>query len=378
MAPYDNEIYRGPPDESATLTQDIRPATNDIYIVKPPQTTAQQDIPATKEPVAEDQQVGHRSSKAAKAIRLLASCTAAVAVVATLAQPVMEALKPLREWPYIGPSDSTAMYTSVTASENSRSCQVAFGDEAYRIESLQEDIYLQWFASDPDIQGDSYAGFHVTMESYLGNWKMLLTFRPQYTEPMYGEVEGKPILSGAGETLYAYATDRWGSAPDMQGILDSLDSYIAFHEPTADGWGKVLIGETMYSDISSEWTGFYNYPPWNTNWGVSEIHYTGDAGYSLDSLISEHTVNGIQWSFYYSMEKGIVAVWAVPAQENIAFCVYEDMLLWDLGIEDEATAMELFASSEELQAALRPGLQRAVEEMIAGGLHHYYLLEAAQ
>ena len=88
MASYDNEIYRGPPEAGPTLEHDIRSYGSDVYIVKSEITTLKQDAPPTKEPIRQESKpVQKKESKIAKAMKLLASCTAAVTIATNLTVP---------------------------------------------------------------------------------------------------------------------------------------------------------------------------------------------------------------------------------------------------------------------------------------------------
>ena len=88
MSQYDNEIYRGPPESGPTLAQDTPSYGTDFHIVKPPQATVQQDVPATEETDRQESRPAvKKKSRIGKAMKLLASCAATVAVVTALAAP---------------------------------------------------------------------------------------------------------------------------------------------------------------------------------------------------------------------------------------------------------------------------------------------------
>ena len=88
MSSFDNEIYRGPPEAGPTLEHDIRSYGSDVYILKAEKNTLAQDVPPTEEPIRQDAKpVQKKESKIAKAMKLLASCTAAAAIAANLTAP---------------------------------------------------------------------------------------------------------------------------------------------------------------------------------------------------------------------------------------------------------------------------------------------------
>ena len=390
MASYDNEIYRGPPEAGPTLEHDIRSYGSDVYIVKSEITTLKQDAPPTKEPIRQESKpVQKKESKIAKAMKLLASCTAAIAVAATLSAPAPA--KPvdngLAVWPWFGPVID-GNYSFDAISQNSNVCQVSIGAKNFRLEALKEGLHLQWHDSFNISSDGSNGAFTVCMESTVEDWNMILNFSvtPQQKQE---DTEGlTQLTSTTGDTLYVrgfHIGHHKGSERSAQEILDNLNSYIRVTKPTNDGWGKVLIGETMYSDVNDRWNGLFSVIPWEdsrpyNSTVVDRFLYKENAGYSPDNLVCQHRVNGIDWSFYISLRDQSLFLWSVPSHEDIAFGSWVDEFLYEVGI-DPAQLKEMYGDqaddvTAELLVALRPTLLDYIEHyLIPEGLQYYHLID---
>lgn len=333
MSAYDNEIYRGSPETGPTLGREKPSYGAEFYVVKPDQATAQQDEPATEESAAKQSNpVPKKKSRIAKAMKLLASCVTTVAVVTTLAAPAppVEPEPELPLWPRISPT------TYDWISQNSMDCQVANGHDSYCLTAQQEGVYLMW-------DNGFYTYFEVNMTIPAEDWYVYLYFdtdpaaienRKTDASIMYSE-EDQPafgtgqIQTTSGETLYVLGM-MWGNEmeelPPVQQIVDHLDEYIQISDATPDGWDKLLIGDTMYSEINPRWSGTVGASDSNEYlWYELETVYSlADADCSEDNLICRRRVNGIDWSFYYGdfrlLDGRLLGrvIWAVPGQEDIA------------------------------------------------------------
>ena len=387
MSSFDNEIYRGPPEAGPTLEHDIRSYGSDVYIVKAEKNTLAQDVPPTEEPVRQEAKpVQKKESKIAKAMKLLASCTAAVAVAATLTAPAPA--KPVDDglamWPWFGPvHDSIGGLAFDAISQHSDVCQVSIGGKSFRLEAQQEGIHLQWHETYDPSEDGSKGGFYICMENVPEDWCMILDFsaRPQQkSEDSEGLCQ---FTTATGDTLYVRGFFIGSEDRSAQETMDQLGKYIRITKPTSDGWGKVLIGDTMYSDTNRSWNGTHSIDSYREQinyWHFYTICSTDIANYDLDDLICRHRVNGIDWSFYCAIEKGEFLLWAVPSQENIAFAVDITYLLYNNGFDPDAQAemsgAELDAVASELGVVLRSYLLDFIENsLISRGLQYYHLVD---
>ena len=368
MSSFDNEIYRGPPEAGPTLEHDLRSYGSDVYIVKAEKNTLAQDVPPTEEPVRQEAKpVQKKESKIAKAMKLLASCTAAVTIATNLTlppappPPVEEPVIALDEWPGFSQLGSTGNgFCFSTPSQHSNIAQASTGKKTYRITAKQENLHLFWQTTYNTDYDDNREGFCIMMDNWTEQWYVVLDVHTHPQEPWDdGQLVGQ-ITTTSGEVLYLRAEfigGREQSTDLLQHIVDHLSDYIEISEATEDGWGKVLIGYTMYSDTSAQWNGIMNTPDVNPSFDFSNIHYRHHAGYSEENFIRSLTINDIDWSFYYSFDDYSLLLWAVPSQEDIALASGLDFIMNDLGL----TIDELQSGSNEVQAVLTDYLNLAVD-----------------
>jgi hypothetical protein len=183
------------------------------------------------------------------------------------------------------------------------------------------------------------------------------------------------FTTASGEVLYLSADVYiYNSAYEgqQQQLLDQLSDYIEITEATADGWGKVLIGHTMYSDTSSQWNGMLNTPAVSPSFDFTRINTRKYADYTEDTLLQTMKINDIEWSFYYSFGEYAPMLWAVPAQEDIALGAYLDYLMEDMGL----TINEMAAGSPEINALLMDKLNIAVQLAAEHCFSNYHLYRA--
>ena len=99
MTQYDNEFFRGPPEGSPTLATDQRPTGVEVFQAKPEATTVVADVPVTREEVPKDPpKKKSNARRITKAIKLLASCMAAV-VITEAAVNIAATIEPPPEVP---------------------------------------------------------------------------------------------------------------------------------------------------------------------------------------------------------------------------------------------------------------------------------------
>lgn len=338
MSLLDNEIYRGVSESGVTLTREKTPGATDFYIVNPPQTTVQQDMAATTEEILQESKpVRKKKSRIADAMKLLASGVATVAVVVSAVAPAKPAQEQLALWSKYSPADESHLrYVYDPVSVNSTDCQVANYHDTYLVSAQQEGIYLRW-------DGGFYTYFDVTMSIPAVDLEIFLNFDadPESSEQRYEEYQTMyspppafatgQVQTTSGETLYVIGYSFLTQEEETEGelrvrqMVDHLDEYIQISEGTEDGWDKLLIGDTMYSEITPAWCGSVGAPNDGESlwYELCAIYPLDKVDCSADKRICQRQVNGIDWSFYYG-DLGLApgfnehVIWAVPAQEEIA------------------------------------------------------------
>lgn len=368
MSSFDNEIYRGPPEAGPTLEHDIRSYGSDVYILKAEKNTLAQDVPPTEEPIRQEAKpVQKKESKIAKAMKLLASCTAAAAIAVNLTAPtppppIQKPESTLPEWPQYNYIEENVNGYSVNAiSQHSNVSQASTGSKTYRITAKQEGLHLVWNTTYNIGNEPSREAFCLLMHHVDEGWFLDVSFHLYPQTDVWNENELlSQFTTPSGETFYlrTFVPDDSESTKERAAdILSRLSDYIEISEATDDGWGKVLIGETMISDTNSHWNGILTTPEISTDFCFSRINQKQYADYTEDQFIRSLTINDIDWSFYYSFDEYSLLLWAVPAQEDIALASGLDFIMNDLGL----TIDELQSDSKEVQAVLMDYLNLAVE-----------------
>ena len=382
MSSFDNEIYRGPPEAGPTLEHDIRSYGSDVYILKAEKNTLAQDVPPTEEPIRQEAKpVQKKESKIAKAMKLLASCTAAAAIAVNLtvppAPPPVEPESNLPEWPQYNYIDENLNGYSVNAiSQHSNVSQASTGSKTYRVTSKQEDLHLFWNGTYNIDHNPNREAFCLIMYNLNEDWFLDVSFHLYPQTDTWSEYELlSQFTTESGETFYLRTslTDESESTKERAvDVLSRLSDYIEISEATDDGWGKVLIGKTMISDTNSYWNGISTTPEISTDFCFSRINQKQFADYTEDQFIRSMTINDIDWSFYYSFDDYSLLLWAVPAQEDIALASGLDFIMNDLGL----TIDELQSGSNEVQAVLTDYLNLAVDLAADICFSNYHLYRA--
>ena len=325
MTQYDNEFFRGPPEGSPTLATDQRPTGVEVFQAKPEATTVVADVPVTREEVPKDPpKKKSNARRITKAIKLLASCMAAV-VITEAAVNIAATIEPPPEVPtgqyYAG------QWPGVSATHNGVYVREMDADMGYSIQMpLGEDIWR--FTADTDWRMVWYEG-HVDYAFFglknLENGVFImadLTTEPFYTD--YEEDCYTTMTTSTGETLYIRAFfnslgkygEEYGlseeaiaeSAELRQQLVEETFAGIRVTPGTENGWQGFQIGDKLYSQQSENWYGVGGF-------GDLEIHipwvnYAED--YNLHNMTpySRVNVNGITWSIYFA--ENDTYLWAVP------------------------------------------------------------------
>ena len=299
MAYTDNEYHRLAPDSGATLSS--------------PDGSWDQP-PKPKRP---------RRAKA-WAMKLL-TAVVTVAAVFTVVTGRLPARKTLKDWPGFSASSSKFNFSSSSLSKLSNTAQFTMGDTIYRISSSAGDLCFLWTGSSGMKYEGSYqfASFHVA--SLEEGWEFTLYIETEEDEKRDPNSAFGTISTTDGRIFYLTAISHLNnndqaihSTEELKGFIDRFITYSRIELGADSGWGKVRIGETMYSDLYTHWNGIqYHYD--NAVWDF-DLNHTYDHKLTEADKVATRTINGIDWTFYQKESTVCgskeLMLWAVPAQED--------------------------------------------------------------
>ena len=328
MTQYDNEFFRGPPEGSPTLATDQRPTGAEIFQAKPEKATAAADVPVTREEAPKDPpKKKSNARRITKAIKLLASCMAAV-VITDAAVNLAATIEPPPEvptgqyyagqWPGVEPSHG-GVYRMDMEADMGYSIQMPLEGKTWRL-TADQDWRMCWYEGTDS--GLNMAYFGLTNQETGVSLMADLSAQPHRTENE--EDCYTTITTSTGETLYIRAFfnslgkygEEYGLSEEMmaasvqlrQELVEEAFAGIQVTPGTEAGWQGFQIGDKLYSQQSENWYGLGGF-------GDLEIHipwvnYAED--YNLQNMTpySRVNVNGITWSIYFA--ENDTYLWAVP------------------------------------------------------------------
>lgn len=314
MTQYDNEFFRGPPEESPTLATDQRPTGVEIFQAKPEKATAAADVPVTREEAPKDPpKKKSNARRITKAIKLLASCMAAVVIteaatnMAATIEPVPEEVPTgayyVDQWPGVRLVEDSMFILDMDAVEGNI-IQAVLEDQAWRF-SAQQDWRMMWTDQTLWLEHISTGvggRLNLRMDPYM------------YVEEgaVYGEV-----TASTGETLYFRGFLKGGGtgAPGenlelQQALLDEFFAGLTVTPATDDGWQGIQIGDKLYSQQSEDWYGLGGYGDLEIK--IPWVCHSEDYGLQDKTPYAREKVNGITWSIYFTESEQDTFLWAVP------------------------------------------------------------------
>lgn len=305
MAHIDNEYHRLAPDAPQTLEQ----------------------FAPTLQPEPEEKSKTVRRVKT-WAMKLVAGIVAA-ATVFTVAGGKGPSWQSLQDWPGFSATSSDFTYASAVMSKQS-AVQFSLGDQIYRL-SATGDLCFLWTGSYGMNYADSYGSADIDVGNRESGWVFSLFISNTDDEKKDPSCAYGTITAADGRILYLEARSHLhdddsfiNTVEELQDFLDHFVTHARIDLGDEEGWGKVLICDTMYSDVYQHWCGIhYNYN--GSSWHFT-INYTYDHDLTPATVVDQQTINGIDWTFYYVLSTSggntEMMLWAVPAQEdNVAFGV---------------------------------------------------------
>lgn len=325
MTQYDNEFFRGPPEELPTLAKDHRPTGEDLFRAGAERTTAAADVSVTREALPKDppkKKSGVR--RITKAIKLLASCMAAVVITeaatniaATVEVPeeVPTGRYYVGQWPGVEPSHQ-GVYRMDLESELGYSIQIPVGGSIWRL-TADTDWRLCW------LEGDGYTSY-IELHHRQTGVSVMAELMPQPHSADDPADSCTTLVTPTGEKIYVRAfflslgqyEEEYGLSEEMlaasaefrQHLVHEIFAGIRVTAGTENGWQALEIGEKLYVQQGPEWYGLGGF-------GDPEIHipwvnYAAD--YNLQNMTpyARKNINGITWSIYFA--ENDTYLWAVP------------------------------------------------------------------
>ena len=262
MTQYDNEFFRGPPEELPTLATDQGPTGVEIFQAKPVKATAVADVSVTRETVPkEPPKKKSNARRITKAIKLLASCMAAVVITeaatniaATIEVPeeVPTGDYYVGQWPGVEPSHK-GVYSMDIESDLGYSIQIPMDGNIWRL-TADEDWRMCWLEGN---RNTAYIEMHnQRTDVYLAADLQSYPHTSDHEEDSY-----TVLTTPTGETIYVRAfflglgqyEDEYGlseealaaSAEFRQRLVHEIFADIQVTAGTDNGWQALEIGEKI-------------------------------------------------------------------------------------------------------------------------------------
>ena len=391
MTQYDNEFFRGPPEGSPTLATDQRPTGVEVFQTKPEKTTASADVPVTREEASKDPpKKKSKARRITKAIKLLASCMAAVVITeaatnmaATIEPPAPEEVPTGQyyagQWPGVEPVHNGVYHMDLEADMGNQ-IQIPM-DGKILLLTAGADWRMCWF------EGNGYGAYIDLQNQKTGVYLAAdISLSPHQTD--FEEDSYTTLITPTGQTLYVraffldfgiygeeYGLDRdqmAASAEIRQKLVDEIFAGITVTHGTENGWQGIQIGDRLYSQQGPEWYGVGGFGDLEIH--IPWVHYTADHNLQNMTPYSRVKVNGITWSIYFA--ENDTYLWAVPNIEpelclgglTARFMCADAVRRGEYISDEEWLEMGGFTSVSQRQTA--------VDILIECLQHHYALRES--
>lgn len=373
---------------------DQRPTGAEVFRVMPEISTAAVDVPTTaqEEMPKDPPKKKSKARRITKAIKLLASCMAAV-VITEAAVNFAATIEPpanipagdayVNQWPGVGPI-TDAVYSYEMDADMGYQIQMPLDGKVWRL-TAGEDWRMCWYEGTNSGLDTAYFGLE-NLDS--GVFLMAdLTAEPHYTD--HEEDSYTTLTTSTGEILYVRAFflrlgtfgEEYGVTEEMldasaelrQALVDEIFAGIEVTPGADDGWQGIQIGDHLYSQQGPEWYGLGGF-------GSLEIHipwvnYAADYDLPNKTPYARETINGITWSIYFA--ENDTYLWAVPnVDPEICLGGYVSRFMCADAVrrgeyinDDEWLEMGGFTSASQRQTAV---------DILIECLQHHYALDVEQ
>ncbi|MBQ7012165.1 MAG: hypothetical protein IJN63_10710 [Clostridia bacterium] len=305
MTGLDNEFYRGVPDSEPTLREES--VTDEfVKISDVPATPPESETSAVVEDrPAADTQKG-KSGGLRKIIKMLKLTAAAVVTFAIATNAISVSGKApnfsrfnMPQWPswtggYMEDGDPVVYVNSM--GKESNVVQFVIDSRVFRFEDSTGAMCFIWEGT----YGDTATIMvHSLIED--GSFTMHFSLSPfdkKDEANAYGTISsttGDLFYIETVSHVYAKTDELVHTAPELEKLMYQVvvRSYVS--EGTEDGWGKVFICDTLYSDVNQHWFGRGNlYDGIEWDFVMDDYEYL-----DLSNEIGRITVNDVPWIIYY-------------------------------------------------------------------------------
>ena len=385
MTQYDNEFFRGPPEGSPTLATDQRPTGAEVFQARPEKTTVAADVPVTREDAPIDPPKKKSSAKRInKAIKLLASCMAAVVITEAAADMAATIEIPAEvptgqyyagQWPGVEPVNNGVYHMDMEA-DMGYQIQIPMDGNVWRL-TADTDWRMCWW------EGNGYSAY-IDLENRETGVRMVaeLALTPHTTD--HEEDSYTTMTAPNGQTIYIRSFfqdlgiygEEEGLSREMieasvelrQALVDETFAGIQVTAGTEDGWQGLQISEKLYSQQSENWYGLGGFGDLDIH--IPWVQYSED--YNLQNMTpyDRVTVNGITWSIYFTDNE--TYLWAVP---NIEPEICLGGLTARFMCADADRRGEYISDEEWTGFTSASQRQTAVDILVECLQHHYALRE---
>jgi len=241
-----------------------------------------------------------------------------------------------RQYPAVMPSGTRLGVAYSHQSQNSGWVQFSMGEHTFRIGSDSKMIHIMLRNVKGLANGMYYEtyqnSFKLMVEDRASDFKMVLYCA---LDPINLYTDGEMELLGTMDTVYPGVTLHYSAQAvqqnrvyqeteqEFQAKARELISRLQFQPYDPDSWNKMLLGDTLISDMNQDWAGFST---GNNNFMCFEyLSELGSHDLSQYRHVITSLVNGITWHFYYDTAGEFfdtVLLWCVPDHEEIALGLY--------------------------------------------------------
>lgn len=385
----DNEFYKGVQEGEPTLNKD---QLVDEFHKSDETISASSDLPPTIETENTGKSAKKNKSGLKNAVKMLKLAAAAIVTVSIAGTSLTGGGNKTvgsiptdfkYKWPQISYSrhkdDDVFVTAYSTSGEESYAVQFSIGGVAYRLEDPSKSLSFIWMGSyrgETDIMVHDY----YSRSSYT----IHLSQTPYSADEINSNNAYGTISSTLGDVFYIEAishTERdTGIRINSSSELSSLMHQLVVRSRIEDGkeWGKVHVGDIIYSDLNETWCGNEVCDPSvDGSRFFFNLTYSSNEDIVLEREMATLTANDITWKVYYQKEyyhkltgdpnDAIEMIWVDPQLEG------ESLILALNYHRFSVFCNEKYSSSKENQEIYGGISEELMMSFLAEYLHYYHI-----
>lgn len=339
--PYrDNEFYKSVGDGEPTLTPEA--VTDEFSQGSEWKSAAADSLSTCEEEKLEATEPENNKKSSVRRIAKMLKLTAAAVVTSAVAIGSFSGgggtgsrgsyKTATQEWPsitYTTDEIEDSAFTTVYSSHarNANTVQFNVDGIAYRLEDPSKALSFLWWGSRDDraslLVHDYNSGVSYSVE-ISGSSTPANERDPNDAYGTISSTTGKVFYIKAMSHFYKNTGIRISTSSELSALMHQLvvRSYITAADEKS--WGKLLIGDTLYSDVNMNWSGIEDYDSKDNDYPIGfHLCCNQRTGIDLTNKIATVTVNDIEWdictqSAFKPDSEGDVfdMVWFVPNVED--------------------------------------------------------------